>query len=404
MYIAVSGNLGSGKSTVARGLARAFGCPLYPRKSYDTSYIEDLFREPERWTAEAQISFMVHKYTSIREGMERDRLFLLDRTFGEEVQVFAEKFHEDGAISMRSMELIRQLAADLEARLESPALIVYCDCPVEVCEARLPERQRSYQMSYPPDHLRKLDDRLRVWLRQQADVPVVQIQTHVVDYRDPDEASRLAIQIDRRIRSPTPTIQLDFFAAAVSENGEGNDDTSRLSGTSLIRAKRVYLAAPFTDRAKPRDLNLEGEARLFSGPELIESMPRQYKRQLLNLARAIESHGHDVMLPHRDINRWGNRALPASEIASRCLASVETADVFIGLVAQSFGCHTELGYALGLRKPVLILSTSTLPTSFFGAGVATMPAVSTLEARSFPQLVEALRKTDPFELLAGGGV
>jgi deoxyadenosine/deoxycytidine kinase/nucleoside 2-deoxyribosyltransferase len=403
MYIAISGNLGSGKTTVARGLATAFNCDLYPRRSYNTSYIEDLFREPARWTTEAQISFMVHKYDEIRNGLERGRLFVLDRTFDEEVRVFAQRFHDDGTIDHRSMDLIRQLASDLRTRLEPPALIVFCDCPVSVCEERLAGRPRNYQMSYPPAHLSLLDRRLQAWASEQRGVRMIRVATDRTDFEERENVAALARAIDAELTA-TRGGQLELFGEE-SEWAASADALERRSlgqGTrqvSLLRGRQVYLAAPFTRRAKRREFASPADPRLFVDAGYAESIPPYYKRQLTALARAIESHGHDVLLPHRDINRWGSRALPAREIARRCLRAIATADCFVGLIAESFGSHSELGYALGLGKPALVLTSETEPTSFFGTGMAELAGVASLRASSFKKLTASLRATDPLPLM-----
>jgi len=400
MYIAVSGNLGSGKSTIARGLADAFNCMCYPRRSYNATYIKDLFREPERWSAEAQISFMVHKQAEIRAGMEQGRIFIVDRTFEEEVQVFAERFYEDGKINDRSIDLIRQLASNLQARLEPPSLIVFCDCPVQVCEDRLKLRPRNYQSAYPPDHLSLLDQKLRAWLGRQSNTPVVMVATDRIDFRDKSSITVLAQQIDSRLRSVGGN-QLELFD---EEFGSPATDLGRFAKNSvqrasLLRPKQVYLAAPFTARATWREHPNSAVAELFTGREYAESIPPHYRRQLAALANAIQAHGHDVVLPHRDINRWGKRALPAGEIARRCLDAVSRADCFVGLIAESFGSHAELGYALGLGKPALILMSDVEPTSFFGKGMTSLGGVTAIRERSLRKLITVLRTTDPISMM-----
>lgn len=396
MYIAVSGNLGSGKTTVAQGLAKAFACELYPRRSYNRSYIEDLFREPQRWTTEAQISFMVHKHNEVRQGAERGKLFILDRSFDEEVEVFAERFHNDGIIDDRSMELLRQIAADLRQRLEPPSLIVFCGCPVSMCRDRLEARPRSYQTSYPDDHLQKLDDLLRAWISKQS-IPVLVIDTLATDYRDEVNASELARQIDLRLTGATSG-QLDLF----SEGAEPSLNSTAVR-PSLLRKRRVYLAAPFTARATMKARVSPNDGYLFDGDGSTEDIPVAYRRRLTALARAIESHGHEVMLPHRDINRWGKRSLPTSEVARRCLTEVAEADCFIGLIAESFGSHAELGYALGLGKPSLILISSSDPTSFFGRGMASLQGVQTIEAKSVGALTTVIKQSDPLSKMIWSG-
>ncbi|MBT2244301.1 deoxynucleoside kinase [Sphingobium sp. BHU LFT2] len=396
MHIAVSGNLGSGKTTVAQGLAKAFACELYPRRSYNRSYIEDLFREPQRWTTEAQISFIVHKHDEVRQGMERGKLFILDRSFDEEIAVFAERFHDDGTIDSRSIELLRQLAADLRQRLEQPSLIVLCDCPVTACRDRLAARPRSYQASYPDDHLEKLDSRLRAWIGKQS-IPILVINTLETDYRDEANARELARRIDQELTRARSN-QLDLFA----EHGEP-DFEDAASRPSLLRKRRVYLAAPFTARATMKVRASSDEGYLFDGDGSTEDIPVAYRRKLTALARAIEDHGHEVLLPHRDINRWGKRSLSSSEVARRCLAAVEDSDCFIGLIAESFGSHAEFAYALGLGKPSLIMLSSRDPTSFFGQGMAALQGVATISAKSIGTLTTAVKQIDPLTKMTWGG-
>jgi len=63
----------------------------------------------------------------------------------------------------------QNVTTSLEARFALPDLIIFCKCPVEVCER---ERPRSYRSSYPLDHLRKLDVRLQTWLAEAGTVPI----------------------------------------------------------------------------------------------------------------------------------------------------------------------------------------------------------------------------------------
>ena len=395
MYIAISGNLGSGKTTIARGLASKFNCRVYPRSSYNASYIKDLFRQPERWTTEAQISFAVHKREAIREGLEQGEFFILDRTLEEDIQVFAERFHDDGSIDDRGIELIRRLGSDLAFGLEGPTMIVLCECPAYVCQERLLKRPRDYQGDYPPDHLAKLEGKLRAWSGEKR-TPVLPIRTDLVDYREDAAIATLAREVDQLLHS-SQSDQLDLFGTNTATQFL-HQSGKVLPLPSLIRPKQVYLAAPYTGRATRREFASKGGA-LFSGEEYAESIPRSYRVQLTALANAIEAHGHKVLLPHRDINRWGSRALAPSEVASRCLAAVAASDCFIGLIAESFGSHAEMGYALGLGKPVLVLSSESDATSFFGSGIAAMPKVAVIAASSTWKLAEQLRATDPLSLM-----
>lgn len=403
MYIAVSGNLGSGKTTLARGLAHEFNCRLYPTRPYDESYIRDLFSNPERWSFEAQVGFLIHKFNQIQEGLRHGRLFVLDRTIDEDVNVFAEKFHDDGYIDDRSMELLKRIYSGVSKQLEPPRLIIFIECPAQICEQRIKDRPRAYQQLYPPDHIAKLGEKLERWLSSVAGVPIVKIDATENDFRHPNVIHDIAVEIDYLARRQHHTQQEDLFITTSTEKSialtklkilANNNHPIQLS-ERIRTPKKLYLAAPFTARAQKRNLAVPNRQTLFDGEESIESIPRSYRRTLSGLASAFEDHGYEVLLPHRDINRWGRRALPATEVADRCLDAIAACDYFVGLIGESFGSHVEMGMALGMDKPALLLVPDNVPISFFGAGVTGTGRVRVLKGRGLSEIIKKIRLQDP---------
>jgi|GEM_PF-254621 deoxyadenosine/deoxycytidine kinase len=407
MYIAISGNLGSGKTTIAEGLARQFRCECYPKTRYDESYIVDLFQHPDRWTFEAQASFLMHKYNEIRSGLATGKLFILDRTIYEDMEVFARKFYEDGVLAPRSIELLSGIYGDLLQHLEPPALIIWCACPPDVCENRLPQRPRQYQKLYPKDHLVRLDKRLTDWISSVTDIPVLRVDTETVDFRQEGVLHEFAFQVDRFVSDEWQPNQPDLFISAsldypgskpehapmfdiVNMPARGSNQLPK----RLITPRTVYVAAPFTSRARTLKLGSRNGERLFVGDDHIENIAAGYRRQLRQLVHALEGHGYRALLPHRDINAWGHRAYPASEIATKCLDAVAGCDYFVGLIAESFGSHLELGVALGMDKPSLLLVADNIPVSFFGRGLVDSGRVRTLRGRSFSALIKELKRSD----------
>jgi deoxyadenosine/deoxycytidine kinase len=407
MYIAISGNLGSGKTTLAKGLARELNCLVYPARPYDTTYIHDQLENPNRWTFEAQAAFLVHKCDAIREGTSRGRLFVLDRTIYEDLEVFAGRFYDDNMIDSRGMESLRRIYDDLVVNIDPPGIIIWCDCPPDLCAQRLKERPRQYQQMYPDDHLAKLQRKLADWLGSVIDIPLLRVDTATYDFREARAIQRLALQLDAFVGRLSSSNQLDLFSSERSFVLREEADMFQVINVPeeakpnilgrLIRSKKVYLAAPFTSRAGSRSLNMLTDQRLFGEAEYIDSIPRSYRTKLLKLVRALENYGYQVFLPHRDINRWGRRAYPPSEIATRCLDAITNCDYFVGLIGESFGSHLELGVALGMNKPSVLLFADNIPTSFFGSGVSATDRVRVLRGKNILDLASKLRENDILE-------
>lgn len=200
--VAVAGNLGSGKSTVAAALARHNDWVHLPREGYDVSYIEDLFREPPRWAFEAQMSFLYHKANAVRDAMQSPGTAVLDRSIAEDVRIFARYFHEQGWMDERAYDLYQDYAGWLVASLAEPAVVVYCSAPVGVCEARLRRRPRSYQNLYPPSHIARLHQMYETWWAE-LDAPIkVLIDTAARDIRDAVAGKEIARTVAMALNAP----------------------------------------------------------------------------------------------------------------------------------------------------------------------------------------------------------
>ncbi len=119
---------------------------------------------------------------------------------------------------------------------------------------------------------------------------------------------------------------------------------------------------------------------------------------LLRLAQQLRTLGITAFIPHRDVNRWGRRVLPADTVARECSDGVDRCDVFIGILGMSHGSHYEFGLALGLGKPCVILSCSQLTESFLAGGFRTTMRSNVLVLQcdrmsSIPRLFQSVAVT-----------
>ena len=173
MYICVSGNLGSGKTTLAKNLGALLGWQVVPTSSYDGSYLIDLFSNPSRWAFEAQSAFLLHKFRHIANALKHERPFIVDRSMSEDVHVFCKYFHVNNLMEARSYELLSNLYQILAPQIELPAITIFCQSSAEVCQERALKRKREYQNLYPADHFAQLGDIYADRVKAQSHYPAV---------------------------------------------------------------------------------------------------------------------------------------------------------------------------------------------------------------------------------------
>ena len=91
MHIAIAGNIGSGKSTLTKMLAKHYGWePRYEAVEHNP-YLEDYYRDIHRWSFNLEVYFLKERFRDLLAIAEADHTIIQDRTIYEGVYVFMQK-------------------------------------------------------------------------------------------------------------------------------------------------------------------------------------------------------------------------------------------------------------------------------------------------------------------------
>ena len=103
MYIAVAGNIGSGKSTLTHLLARHYGWEACYESVDNNPYLEDYYRDIHRWSFNLEIYFLKERFRNLLAIRQADHTIIQDRTIYEGVHVFMANNKAMGNLSARTM-------------------------------------------------------------------------------------------------------------------------------------------------------------------------------------------------------------------------------------------------------------------------------------------------------------
>jgi deoxyadenosine/deoxycytidine kinase len=164
MHIAIAGNIGSGKTTLAGLLAKHYGWEAHYEKVDENPYLIDFYEDMQRWSFNLQIYFLNTRFNQILKIKNSGKTIIQDRTIYEDAHIFAPNLHSMGLMSTRDFETYFSLFNLMTSLLDPPDLILYLRASVPTLVNQIQKRGRDYENNIRLDYLKKLNDRYDSWI------------------------------------------------------------------------------------------------------------------------------------------------------------------------------------------------------------------------------------------------
>lgn len=199
MHIAIAGNIGCGKTTLTRMLAKRYGwTPKYESVDYNP-YLEDFYADMKRWSFNLQIYFLNTRFKDVVEISHSKETIVQDRTIYEDACIFAPNIHSMGNMSDRDFQTYQDLFALMMSLVRHPDLMIYLRSSIPHLIAKIQKRGRQYEQSIQIDYLKGLNDRYEEWI-SGYDGELLIIDADHIDFENtPHDFQTITDQIDARL-------------------------------------------------------------------------------------------------------------------------------------------------------------------------------------------------------------
>lgn len=194
MHIAIAGNIGSGKTTLAELLAKNFGWDVMYEETENNPYLNDFYNDMQRWSFNLQVYFLNQRLQQLHKIKGTERTVVQDRTIYEDSSIFAPNLQAMGLMTSRDFDNYISLFNQLDNLIKAPDLLIYLKASVPTLVEHIQTRGREYEESIRLDYLKRLNERYNNWIAEYSKGKLLVIDVDHNRFSTNDEDLGIIIQ------------------------------------------------------------------------------------------------------------------------------------------------------------------------------------------------------------------
>lgn len=179
-FIAIEGNIGAGKTTLAKMLATEFNTKLILEQFEDNSFLPKFYKDQDKYAFPLELSFLAERFQQLRTQLVQKDLFtngIVSDYFISKSLIFARKTLKDDLFSLYS-----NLFDIIGESLPKPDLLVYLHLNISNLKENIKNRGRDYEQNIDPKYLEKIQEGYFEYIKHQENMRVLIIDTNKIDF------------------------------------------------------------------------------------------------------------------------------------------------------------------------------------------------------------------------------
>jgi deoxyadenosine/deoxycytidine kinase len=181
-FVAVSGNIGVGKTSLVRYLTDRYGIQPVYEPFGDNPYLDDFYGDMGRWAFQSQTWFLARKFRLHHDLQSAAGTYVMDRTIYEDAEIFAKLLARTGRMDARDHATYLELYEVMKQSLRPPHLLIHLRCSVRAIRARIRQRGRPSEQAIPLPYLKHLNALYEEWIATWTDSPLIVWDSENLDY------------------------------------------------------------------------------------------------------------------------------------------------------------------------------------------------------------------------------
>lgn len=176
----IEGNIGAGKSTLAKMLAEKHNARLILERFTENPFLSKFYDAPERYAFQMELSFLADRYRQINEELKELDLF---KPFTI-ADYYLMKSHIFSSINLKGDEfkLFRQVFDIVHRNTPKPDLLVYLHTSLNNLARNIKSRGRFFEQKIQMEYLVQIQEGYMAYLKTQNEFPVLMLDMSNLDF------------------------------------------------------------------------------------------------------------------------------------------------------------------------------------------------------------------------------
>lgn len=192
-YIAIEGNIGAGKTTLATRLSEEFNARLILERFEDNSFLPKFYEQPDIYAFPLEMSFLADRYQQLKEKLAMQELFTtftISDYFIDKSLIFAKN-----NLKADEFNLYSRLFQIISTFLPRPDLLVYLYLDIPRLKENINKRGREYERLIQDDYLEKIQAGYLNHFRSLNGLRILIIDTNKVDFMENEQDYQAFLEV-----------------------------------------------------------------------------------------------------------------------------------------------------------------------------------------------------------------
>ena len=179
-YIAIEGNIGAGKTSLAKMISDEFNAKLVLERFADNAFLPKFYEDKERYAFPLEMSFLADRYQQLADDLAQ--LDLFQNLVVSDYYIFKSLIFAQITLQKEEYLLYRKMFDLMYKEITKPDLYVFLYQNTERLLANIKKRGREYEQNIQPDYLKKIHDGYKSFINTQQELNVLFIDVSNLDF------------------------------------------------------------------------------------------------------------------------------------------------------------------------------------------------------------------------------